>query len=168
MIQIQHKLQQIILEKEKSVFYSQKMKENPSLFQEQEKSFMSHFTSFQKKTEKEESVEESTEASEISREEFIETLLKMESNQGRNNHKNLLIEEISNEWKEFSNKLKYNCKFDFKFEPDKYRVGSHSFRYTYNKNELAWNTALKFLFNNAKKLIMLQERVQSLEIFSKI
>lgn len=175
MIQIHNQLQRLILEKEKSVFNSRKMMENPSLYQEYSSAFTSSFSSEKTSNTKnnkisggEEKKLENLETAEVSREEFLENVLLMESKQKRSNNQNLLIEEITRDWKEFSGKLRQSCKFDFKFEPEKYRVGTHSFRYTPGKNEVAWNTALKFLFNNAKKLIALQEKLQSLEIFGEM
>lgn len=166
MIQIHNKLQRLILDKEKSVFNSRKMIQNPSLYQEQSPAYSSSFSS-EKTSITKNTITPTEKTEEISREEFLENVLSMESKEGRSN-KNILIEEITREWKELSGKFRMSCKFDFKFEPEKYRVGSHSFRYTPGKNEMAWNTALKFLFNNAKKLIFLQEKLQSLEIFGEM
>ena len=160
MIQIQKQMERLILDKEKAIFNSRKMMQSPSLYQEQ---FSSISTSFISQKTKETEIKDNN--NKVSRDEFLQNVLLIENNGKRSNHKNLLIEEITKEWKELAGKIRMSCKFEFKFEPEKYRVGSHSFRYTTGKNEIAWNTALKFMFNNAKKLIFLQEKMQSLEIF---
>ena len=160
--QVQKHLLKVILEKEKNAFYSNKKVEQPRLFQEDSQSRVFQYsTEIIFLTKKEESEEEVNPETPLSREDFLKSLQTME---GGEEGDHSLIEEIAQQWKELSSKIRHACRLDFKFEADKYRVGTHSFRYTSGKNEMAWNTALKFIFNNVKKLISLQERIQSLEI----
>ena len=192
MIQVKNQMQSIILDKEKEHFYSNKQKEHPSLFKnpkfpesieeeqsadkvldsedateldsEQPKSAKANLPSTPKSEFSEEELREILEQP-VSKFQFLKDLQEIEKSSKMDLKEVIMFDKITNEWKEKSSKFKQTCKFDFKFEAEKYRVGSHSFRYTYNKNEMTWNTALKCLFNNAKKLIVLQERIQSFQIF---
>lgn len=168
MIHVHLELQNAILKKERARFYSQKRRRFPDFFDSPEprasakprrrRSDASH------EAERLSGASDAEPCEEVSHADFEWEVQRL-AQRSRGDASDFGAEEIGAQWKEVANKVRLSCRLDFKFEPDKYRVGSHSFRYTYNKNEVAWNTALKFLFNNAKKLIVLQERLQSLSVF---
>jgi hypothetical protein len=161
LIEVQEHLQRLIIEKTKANFNIIHKIKTPNLYrQKKQVNFNGGEIGETKASLQSQKMKEEA-PGEVSREEFLKNLYEMEM-QGNDE---TVYEEVSKKWKEMSTKIRYDCRFDYKFNPDKYRVGTHSFRYTVGENEMTWNTALKFLFNNVKKLILLQEKLQSLSIF---
>lgn len=152
MIQVREHLVRLILDKTKSNFNQSNKTKTPSLFRGKAGGPSTN------------EMRGPGESGRVSREEFLNALNSLE----QTNDEEVVIQEISKKWKEMSSKIRLECRFDYKFNPDKYRVGAHSFRYSVGENEMTWNTALKFLFNNVKKLILLQERLQSLHVFGNV